>query len=313
MNDQDYIGIPWKSGGRTREEGVDCVGLVCLWLRENVGFDPAPRPSSHAEQGEGVASVGPKYHDAEEAKRGDVVFFRMRGKGAGPHHVALCLGDGRFLNIVAGFDSRIERGLTLMRRIGLVPLGALGPSDVEALARALNNPGLGIAEIIIAIVVAVIAFAISYALRPSLDQYRAKHGAYSPEGLLTQKNTEIPLPDLLGSAVTAGNQVYQQSIWRAWATAIGGDGTGAAWNNIVILGSAPISSVDLKSQSRLNALPYFDPQWHNGPLVTGIALNPAQTKAEAVLGQIGGDGSVPSLTIYDGAHDVSVDVDFRSK
>lgn len=304
MNNEDYIGIPWKDGGRSRA-GIDCAGLAWLWLRENAGLD-APAPESSVARLN--ATKAPRWKMMGEWRRGDVVFFRYRPT-CEIRHVAIFLGRNQFLHIIRGHESRIDNGLTLLERAKLDCVGAIGPDQAEALCAHLALPKVGDTEIIIGIVISVILSAISYALQPSLAAFRPKKGRYSDAGLITQKSVEVPLPDLLGSVVVAGNAVYQELPDRgATATA-----TAQKWNQIVVLSSGPAELIDYTTTLQIKGTSYLDRYWSTGASVDGIFINPVQDKANAVTGTIQGDSNVPSMTLYDGAHAISVPVDVRAQ
>src|SRR5690349_3973445 len=104
LADKKYLNLPWKSEGRT-VQGVDCVGLVALWLGENYGFQ-APVPD---ERNAGAATEllrGCKF-DETKLQRGDVVFFAPRDSDE-VKHVGVWLGEGKLLHILRGVASRVD-------------------------------------------------------------------------------------------------------------------------------------------------------------------------------------------------------------
>ena len=108
----DYIGIPFKDHGRTRD-GADCWGLVRIWQKEQRGIDLP----SYDDQYESVKKYNQLCatveYEAEnwtpvtpgDEKLGDVIVIRMRGI---PVHVGIVLGGGKFLHVYEGIDSVIE-------------------------------------------------------------------------------------------------------------------------------------------------------------------------------------------------------------
>jgi hypothetical protein len=64
-SDFDYCNLPWKSGGRSRQDGLDCAGLAFLWLTENVpgfGVQASACPDCGCD---GVACDAPGYGISE--------------------------------------------------------------------------------------------------------------------------------------------------------------------------------------------------------------------------------------------------------
>jgi hypothetical protein len=303
--DKSFIGIPWKDKGRTRA-GVDCVGLTLLWLKEQMGIEIQPPEYDGNTCAAKLLQPDFKHDDLQ---RGDVVFFQERRSGK-VRHVAVFLGNDKYLHIIKGVDSRIENGLTLLRRVGLVPAGAISPKETERLCAALADTAIGDPGTLILIAVAIILAVVSYLLQPSLSGFKSKQGRYSDSGLITQKNPEIPLPDLLGTAVVAGNSVYQQLPDKSTAV---DDSPPRKWNQIVVLASGPSELIDYETGLLINGLNYRDKLFHNADGIEGIFANPEQNKAEAVTGSIDGATNVPSVTIYHGAYGITVPVDVRAQ
>lgn len=300
--DQIYSGIPWKDGGCDRATGVDCKGLAVLWLREQMGLDITP-PEGRPDLSEVLAGTEDRL---KELERGDIVFFRVAAtKG---WHCAVHLGRGRLLHIVRGGNSRIENGFTLLRRVGCEPFGAVPAADAERLARALDCPALGDPATLILLAIAVVLSIVSALLVPGLPRLGNKYGRYGFDALVTQNSPEVPLPDLLGSVVVAGNSPYQQLQDKGASTSA----TTKA-NKVVILSSGPVEAIDYMTGLRINGLNWNDKYFHDGTNVDGIYIDPAQSKAEAVTGNIGGDSDVPSVSLYSGTHGITVPVDVRAQ
>ena len=306
-SDQYYVGIPWKDGGRNIA-GCDCVGLVCLFLSREFGFEAAVPGSDSPGVAEDV--LRGKVFDEAKLQRGDVVFFRdLKGR---LRHVAVWLGGGKLLHVAKGCDSRIENGLTLARRVGLKPGGALSPTEVETLARALADDNLGEPATIIAVIGLVLAIALSIAaqlLMPKLARLGNKYGRYGFDALVTQNSPEIPLPDLLGEVVVAGNSPYTQLSDKNLTS----NPTLQRANKVVILCSGPCEEIGAADLGvTVNGLSFNDKFFHDDT-IEGIFLDPAQTKAEAVEGTILADTLVPSVSLYDGSHGIMVPVDVRAE
>ena len=315
---QSYVGIPWKAGGRDRA-GVDCLGLAMLWLSEELGIQlgevrsDAGAPSPESVRWKRGALVAQSLSDVEidcgpeslrwkrgALERGDLVFFRHVRRNE--WHIAVNLGSGLLLHILQGYESRIDNGPTLLARAGLLTVGALGPRQVREALQVLGNGKLG-EQLVVGLVVAIVSMAVSYALRPKSPKFKNSAGRYSDQGAVTQVNPELPLPDLLGSVVTAGNAVY--TALQDWSESAG---TTAKWTKIVVLGSAPFEEIDYQLGLMINGTSVASLHWS----VYGIVVDPAQTRDEAVLGTIGSASNVPSVTLYEGEPGITVPVDIRA-
>ena len=94
------LGIKYKWGGNTPEEGMDCSGLV-KYAYEKVPIDELPRTSQEmAKMGRPV----PK----NKLKAGDLVFFNTIGRRRNSH-VGIYIGKGKFINAPAtGKNIRVD-------------------------------------------------------------------------------------------------------------------------------------------------------------------------------------------------------------
>ena len=106
----DYIGIQYEEKGRTREEGLDCWGLVRLVQKEQFNNElPSfveQQTSDEAELEELFATQREGWVQVQDYKEGDVILFKVMGFES---HVGTYIGDGKFLNISQGRTSVIER------------------------------------------------------------------------------------------------------------------------------------------------------------------------------------------------------------
>lgn len=98
----EYMDIPFVNGGRSRESGLDCWGLVCLVYREKLGLDLPPHPEADADNGEQVRSLiaqdeAESWREVDRADRreGDVVVLRVKGL---PWHVGVLVDPLRFVH-----------------------------------------------------------------------------------------------------------------------------------------------------------------------------------------------------------------------
>ncbi len=95
-----FIGIPYRWGGTTAENGFDCSGLTMVSYRLN-GLD-LPRVSRSQFQ-------AGKWVSKEQLRPGDLVFFATKG-GTRVTHVGMYVGDGDFIHAPrTGKDVRIEK------------------------------------------------------------------------------------------------------------------------------------------------------------------------------------------------------------
>jgi hypothetical protein len=83
-----FIGVPYRWGGESAEEGFDCSGFTMTVYKLN-GLD-LPR-SSQAQWQKGVAV------SQNRLKKGDLVFFRTT-KSKNISHVGIYAGNGRFIH-----------------------------------------------------------------------------------------------------------------------------------------------------------------------------------------------------------------------
>ena len=117
----DYIGIPYRDKGRSRD-GVDCYGLLQLWMSERNGIElpdylEVYTSSSDRESVAGAIEqnkVG--WTPVAQPEFGDALLFRILGH---PMHVGIKLHGDDFLHAFQNCDTCIERlsGLAWSRRL----------------------------------------------------------------------------------------------------------------------------------------------------------------------------------------------------
>ena len=83
-----FLGVPYRRGGNTAENGFDCSGFVRAMFEQTVGLI---LPRRAREQAESTQPIDPK-----DLQPGDLVFFNtMRQKFS---HVGIYLGDHKFIH-----------------------------------------------------------------------------------------------------------------------------------------------------------------------------------------------------------------------
>lgn len=92
---RQFVGVPWKHQGRDPATGIDCVGLVVLYLRQlgiepddRADYGPDPDGSLWAEICRCLgAPVATGRGSAREARAGDVVVLEFTSRA--PRHVGI--------------------------------------------------------------------------------------------------------------------------------------------------------------------------------------------------------------------------------
>ncbi|MBV4366543.1 C40 family peptidase [Erwiniaceae bacterium CMYE1] len=86
----DQLGKPYLWGGTSPKTGFDCSGLVWYAYKDLVKFK-IPRTANEMYHLRDAASI-----KRNELEKGDLVFFRINGRGAADH-VGVYLGNGKFI------------------------------------------------------------------------------------------------------------------------------------------------------------------------------------------------------------------------
>ena len=95
----DMLGIRYKRGGSTPENGLDCSGFVRYVFKDAIGAE-LPRTSNE------ISKVGEKVQ-TKDLQPGDLVFYNTLRRGFS--HVGIYLGDNKFIHSPsAGGQVRIE-------------------------------------------------------------------------------------------------------------------------------------------------------------------------------------------------------------
>jgi len=95
-----FLGVPYRFGGNSAEEGFDCSGFVQAAFRQVMGLQ---LPRIAREQARATAPI-----ERSELAPGDLVFFNTLGRRYS--HVGIYIGDYRFVHSPrSGARIRIER------------------------------------------------------------------------------------------------------------------------------------------------------------------------------------------------------------
>lgn len=95
----NYLGIKYRFGGDTPNQGFDCSGLVRYAAEKSLGLKLPRQSKEMARLGESINKT--------ELKSGDLVFFNTRGHRFS--HVGIYVGDGKFVHAPSsGSKVRIE-------------------------------------------------------------------------------------------------------------------------------------------------------------------------------------------------------------
>ncbi len=302
--------VPWLKGGRDYS-GTDCVGLVLLYGRaRGLAMPDVDTPERRSPApAEAAALLRPVPASLRDCPEHAILF---RDKSGRLMHVGVVTPGGKVLHCCYG-GTRVEVSLKLLARVGLRAAGVVPLSNFAALSVVLATATLGEIGTIILIVIAVISLAASVFLRPSLPKQGSTRGRYGFDALVTQNTPEVPLADVLGQVMLAGNSVYQTLMDKAQSVT---DPKLQKACKIVVFCAGPIDGFGLgEYELRINGLS-ADNNYFFAPVTTpgdGFAINPAQTKAEAVTGTISGESNRPSITLYDAAPAITVPVDVRAQ
>ncbi len=101
MQAMNFLGVPYRRGGNTVDEGFDCSGFTRHVFKNSIGL-VLPRRSDQQAQSEGLLNV-----KREELKPGDLVFFNTMRRAFS--HVGIYVGEGKFIHAPrTGGEVRVE-------------------------------------------------------------------------------------------------------------------------------------------------------------------------------------------------------------
>jgi cell wall-associated NlpC family hydrolase len=97
----NFLGVPYRRGGDSAEEGFDCSGFTRHVFENSIGL-VLPRRADQQARLSGLLTV-----KRDELKPGDLVFFNTMKRAFS--HVGIYVGDGRFIHSPrAGGEVRVE-------------------------------------------------------------------------------------------------------------------------------------------------------------------------------------------------------------
>jgi cell wall-associated NlpC family hydrolase len=133
MTAMNFLGVPYRRGGGSVEQGFDCSGFTRHVFEHSIGL-VLPRRSHEQATQPGLLAV-----KRDELKPGDLVFFNTMRRAFS--HVGIYVGEGRFIHAPAsGGEVRVEdmRMAYWQRRFNgarRAPAGALpAPPDAPSAA-----------------------------------------------------------------------------------------------------------------------------------------------------------------------------------
>ena len=101
MQAMNFLGVPYRLGGSSAEQGFDCSGFTRYVFEHSIGLVLPRRAHEQATQA-GLATVA-----RHELRPGDLVFFNTMRRAFS--HVGIYIGDGRFIHAPAsGGEVRVE-------------------------------------------------------------------------------------------------------------------------------------------------------------------------------------------------------------
>lgn len=86
----NYVGVPYRFGGNTAEEGFDCSGFTRYVYEQGLGL-ALPRRADEQATSQGLEKI-----DSSALKPGDLVFFNTMRRAFS--HVGIYVGDHRFIH-----------------------------------------------------------------------------------------------------------------------------------------------------------------------------------------------------------------------
>ncbi|WP_375140254.1 C40 family peptidase [Azohydromonas aeria] len=90
LSAMNFLGVPYRRGGNSEEEGFDCSGFTRHVFENSLGL-VLPRRADEQAKADGLQKVA-----RDELKPGDLVFFNTLRRTFS--HVGIYVGDGKFIH-----------------------------------------------------------------------------------------------------------------------------------------------------------------------------------------------------------------------
>jgi cell wall-associated NlpC family hydrolase len=131
LSAMNFLGVPYRRGGDSAEEGFDCSGFTRHIFELSLGLVLPRRADQQANQA-GLLQVA-----RDELKPGDLVFFNTMRRAFS--HVGIYVGDGKFIHAPrAGGEVRVEdmrQAYWTKRFNGARRADAVAPPGIDVLLR----------------------------------------------------------------------------------------------------------------------------------------------------------------------------------
>jgi len=131
LSAMNFLGVPYRRGGESAEEGFDCSGFTRHIFELSLGLVLPRRADQQANQA-GLLQVA-----RDELKPGDLVFFNTMRRAFS--HVGIYVGDGKFIHSPrAGGEVRVEdmrQAYWKKRFNGARRADLVAPQGIETLLR----------------------------------------------------------------------------------------------------------------------------------------------------------------------------------
>lgn len=101
MHAMNFLGVPYRRGGNTADQGFDCSGFTRYVFENSIGLVLPRRADQQA------LTAGLKDVKRDELRPGDLVFFNTMRRAFS--HVGIYVGEGKFIHAPrTGGEVRVE-------------------------------------------------------------------------------------------------------------------------------------------------------------------------------------------------------------